>query len=325
MTEGSSNIVLYIGGEGRSGSTLLSALIGRYDGFFPVGELRGVWQALRTNELCGCGEAFDRCPFWREVGRAAFGGWERVDLERTLLLDASYARHRFVGRLVVPHLRRQHRAPIEELTSMLSSLYLAVQSVSGCRVIVDSTKDPAYALLLKEVGDLDLRLVHLVRDSRAVAYAWTKTQVARPEYAGHPTLAGTFMTSRAPWRAALEWDAKNALIHWLGAAGIPRLLIRYESFTADPDAGLRRILAFAGERDAAPIPGVTGQAAAKQYPSLPHHTVGGNRIRFDRGTVEVRSDREWQQSMGRSERAVVGALTLPLLLAYGYLGPTGRG
>ena len=35
--------VLYIGGWGRSGSTLLSHLLGGLDGMVSVGELRYVW------------------------------------------------------------------------------------------------------------------------------------------------------------------------------------------------------------------------------------------------------------------------------------------
>ena len=37
------SLVLYIGGDGRSGSTLLAAILGNHEGFFPVGEIRTVW------------------------------------------------------------------------------------------------------------------------------------------------------------------------------------------------------------------------------------------------------------------------------------------
>ncbi len=55
--------VLYVGGWGRSGSTLLSHLLGRLPGMVSVGELRYVWQAgVEANELCGCGERVRRVP-----------------------------------------------------------------------------------------------------------------------------------------------------------------------------------------------------------------------------------------------------------------------
>src|SRR5690349_13356603 len=82
--------VLYIAGEGRSGSTVLAALLGTYENYVSVGEIRGVWRAVETDELCGCGLQFSQCPFWTEVGRDAFGGWEHVDHERLIGLDATF-------------------------------------------------------------------------------------------------------------------------------------------------------------------------------------------------------------------------------------------
>src|SRR4051812_48764894 len=74
--------VLYVGGSGRSGTTLLDRMLGQVPGVWSTGELARVWDnGLRDNELCGCGEPFWECAFWREVGDAAFGGWHQVDVE----------------------------------------------------------------------------------------------------------------------------------------------------------------------------------------------------------------------------------------------------
>jgi hypothetical protein len=55
--------VLYIGGLGRSGSTLLDRMIGQLPGFFSAGEIREVWQqGLRENRPCGCGTPFRPWP-----------------------------------------------------------------------------------------------------------------------------------------------------------------------------------------------------------------------------------------------------------------------
>jgi sulfotransferase family protein len=313
VTPAEGPVVLYIGGEGRSGSTLLSAMLGQYPGLLPVGELRGIWQAVLTNELCGCGNPFGECMVWQHVGAQAFGGWDQVDLDEMVRLDAAFGRHRFVGRLIVPTLRRRHAKSLDRYLETLGKLYAALGQVSGGSVIVDSTKDPAYAFVLGKVGGIDLRVVHLVRDSRAVAYSWSKTGIGRPEYARHPTLSGTFMDRRASWRAALEWDGKNALFHYLSHTGVPRILVRYEALLENPACELRRALALAGIHDVAP-------ASSGEYESLPHHTLGGNRIRFARGVVRLRADDEWRGAMSRGRRFTVSALTLPLLLDYGYVG-----
>ncbi|MCP5113102.1 MAG: sulfotransferase, partial [bacterium] len=60
--------ILFIAGCWRSGSTLLGDLLGAVSGFCHVGELHHVWRrGLELNWLCGCGERFRSCPFWREV------------------------------------------------------------------------------------------------------------------------------------------------------------------------------------------------------------------------------------------------------------------
>jgi hypothetical protein len=51
--------VLYIGGWGRSGSTLLDLILGQAPGVFSAGEVREIWQSgLVENRPCGCERPF---------------------------------------------------------------------------------------------------------------------------------------------------------------------------------------------------------------------------------------------------------------------------
>ena len=198
----------------------------------------------------------------------------------------------------------------------------AVRAVSGCAVIVDSTKDPSYAFVLRGVHGIDLRVVQLVRDSRGVAYSWSKGRVERPEYANHPSLRQTFMERRTPWKSAVLWSAKNLLFDVLGRSNIPITVEQYESLVVDPTASLRRVLALV--TNDLPEGGQFEEAFAdSEFEALPLHSLGGNRVRFERGTVRLRADEEWRGKMGRRDRLVVGLLTLPLLLRYGYAGHIG--
>jgi hypothetical protein len=47
--------------------------------------------------------------------------------------------------------------------------------------------------------------------------------------------------------------------------------------------------------------------------------LGGNRVRFEQGQIKLRVDDEWKTKMPISQRRIVGLLTLPLLIAYGYV------
>src|SRR3954454_784259 len=91
--------VVFIGGFGRSGSTLLEALLSRVDGALALGEVEHLWErGVRDDEICGCGTPFSECPFWTGVGRLAFGGWEHVDVQRVLELKSAVVRQRHLPR-----------------------------------------------------------------------------------------------------------------------------------------------------------------------------------------------------------------------------------
>ena len=83
-----------------------------------------------------------------------------------------------------------------DVTPALERLYRAIAVVGDTRVIVDSSKAPSTAFVLRAMPVLDLRLVHLIRDSRGVAYSWNK-KVVRPDTPGrtvymHRSKVGTF-------------------------------------------------------------------------------------------------------------------------------------
>ena len=167
--------VLYIGGWGRSGSTLLSHLLGGLDGMVAVGELRYVWQAgPAANELCGCGQSFGDCPFWQAVGQEAFGGWDKVDVDEVLQLEADVLRHRNIPLLTLPRLFPAHARKVDRYAELTARVYEAILTVSGAQTVVDSTKNPPYAYFLRRAPGVGLRVLHLVRDSRVVVHSWMK-------------------------------------------------------------------------------------------------------------------------------------------------------
>ena len=124
--------VLYVGGYGRSGSTLLAYLLGQLDGYVVAGELKFIWQkGVKDNELCGCGEPFADCPFWRDVGQAAFGGWDAVDIDEVLRLQERVTSGLSVSALLAGVGAGRSFARYAE---MLRLLYGAILSVSGGRI-----------------------------------------------------------------------------------------------------------------------------------------------------------------------------------------------
>ena len=193
--------IVYIGGIGRSGSTLVDRLLGQVPGVCAIGELVYTWQrGIAEGNRCGCGEPFQQCPFWEEVLTAAFGGSQQVDAAHVEHLRAAVDRARFIPWLLAPSVRPAFRGKLDEYVAYGTRIYDAVRAVSGCEVIVDSSKAPSFAFCLRSSRRIDLRVVHVVRDSRAVAYSWTR-KVARPE-----TTGPKYMPRLRPARTAGQWN-----------------------------------------------------------------------------------------------------------------------
>ena len=309
--------VILIAGAGRSGSTLLANVLGSVDGVFSAGEVRYLGErGLRDQRLCGCGVAFPDCPIWREaLERAGLG---RSDLD----VDALVAGARVDGRVRnVPHLisaearRRRGQAPTpassgpeDRWQGLLNRLYPALRDVTGCPVIVDSSKFPAHGALLERLDTVDLMVIHLVRDPRATAFSWGR---AKPLTDG---AASTTMQQMSPGRSALLWNVWNATTRVLWGDGSGHLRLRYEEFIARPRACVKEILELAGH--ATDLGSVFADERTVRIGVT--HTVAGNPNRLRRGPITIRLDDEWLSAMPRGERALVTALTSPLLHSFGY-------
>lgn len=300
--------VLYIAGFGRSGSTILGNVLGQVGGFASVGEIRNVWlHGLIQNKICGCGAPFDECALWQPVLDEAFGGMGGVDPERMIRLRERWSRTMHIPLMLTSPTRRLIRRGLAEYLDNLERLYRAVQTITGSRVIVDTSKFPSYGFAVGMVPSVDLRVVHLVRDPRAVAYSWLRKKLQpdpeTPEY----------ILQDSPARSSLRWAARN-----LGTEALWRrspkgyLMLRYEDFIAEPRKTIGRVLELVREEEA-PLPHVTEHEVELGT----NHNIWGNPNRFKTGLVRLRPDDEWVYRMRPRDKALVTSLTLPLLVRYG--------
>ena len=301
--------VLYVAGLGRSGSTILANTLGQVEGFFSGGELNFIWKhALIENRLCGCGRPSRECPFWGPVFDGEFGGQSESLAREMMRLQYAGARTRHIPLMLTEGGREKIRARLGKFLDNTGRLYGAIRSVSGARVVVDTSKEPAYGYALGMVPGIDLRVLHLVRDPRAAAYSWAKKK-RQPDSADRE-----FMHQKTPTQSAVLWDAWNAAIEalWRGAPE-KYLRVRYEDFIADPRSSFEAMLKLVGE-EGADLP-LVGEREVKLGIS---HTVSGNPNRFDTGAVELKHDRAWTQKMSPRDQKLVTALTVPLLARYHY-------
>ena len=299
--------VLYVVGLGRSGSTILSNSLGQIGGYFSAGELNFIWRHnVLENRLCGCGRPFRECPVWTRVMDEAFGGMDGVDPREMMRLQASGTRTRHIPLMLTARGTRALEERLEKLLINYGRLYEAMASVTGSKVIVDSSKEPAHGYAMGMVPGVDLYVLHLIRDPRAAAYSWLKK---KPQPDSEEI---EHMVRFSPAKSSALWDSWNVSAETLWRRTPQRYLrLRYEDFVADPRKSLQRILGLLEVTAELPL------AGEREVMLGVSHTVSGNPNRFETGAVELRPDREWMDRMQPRHRALVTALTFPLLKHYG--------
>jgi sulfotransferase family protein len=306
MSPESINKIIFIGGAGRSGSTLLDMLIGQMDGFCSTGEVRFIWdRCFGQNQLCGCGKPFKECDFWVEVVKEAFGGFEGIDHARIEELRRP-AESRVSNEV---NGTSKHLAPYREYFDACSTLYGAIHKVSRCEFIVDSSKNIVHGFILSNIREIDLFTVHLIRDSRAVAYSWRREKI-RPEIHWEKK----FMAQRGILKSASRWNSLQMLAQKLRRTSQGYTLLRYEDLVRMPEGSLSKLFADLGiERPSLDF--LDGLHANLKT----SHTVSGNPVRFTNKEIKIQPDMQWQHAMARHQKWLVTLITWPLLLKYGYL------
>ncbi|MBI4818397.1 MAG: sulfotransferase [Deltaproteobacteria bacterium] len=305
--------VLFVGSSGRSGSTLFDVMLGQVPGFVAVGELRHIWtRSLLRNQMCGCGKKFWDCPFWNEVTLRAFGPRSSFDPEQ--IWEEARPRMARKGIRFAPaaHWFSKYAKGLGRERWVLRQaevrgrLYRAIADVSGAKVIVDTSKMPEDGVVAMRVHEVDVKMLHLVRDSRGVAYSWSKPR-------SDPSEESRKMRRRTLYSSIEDWATVNLILEIL-CNSRSSVRIRYEDLIATPEPTLRKIIEFATDAAAPPLTFLSGNTAQIG----PTHTVSGNPLRFHQGPLTLRVDDEWRRAMGAPSRAAVTLATAPLLARYGY-------
>ena len=299
--------VLYIAGWGRSGSTILQNMLGEIEGFQPLGELCSIGRRYLDKHRCGCGEPLDLCRHWKTILDHAFGRFDRP-AARQLHRSLHRIRTRHLPLLLTSRGRRRLLQQSADARSALECLYGAVQRQTGCKVLIDSSKDPLVGFLLTGVESIDAYFVHLVRDPRGVAFSGQRARRLHghrdevPQSRSHPA------------KSSIMWNLWNfAARGLLGKDARRYMCLRYEDLIECPSESVQLILSLVGEPQHS-----LHFVSAWTVRLSPSHTIGGNPARYRTGLVGLQQDNEWQDAMTLSHRSLVTVLTWPLLGRYGY-------
>jgi hypothetical protein len=246
--------VALIAGTAHGGTTIANLILGQHPEIFATGKLRNfpggdVFSKDKVSALgdrsswdCSCGELARYCPFWQEI------------------------RERYA------HLADR---PVDE---RLPALFRMIVELSGRTFIGDVTHNVGYARQLTEVGDIDLYLIHIVRDGCGVVNSHLRKDynMGLLDNAGWKHTRRLIKLSR---RWVRQHQALAALERQLGPKAVR---ICHEDLCANPRATLQPVGACLG-LDFDTIGEVLG--AGEPFMPVPHLIRGNANLRLGKEVV----------------------------------------
>ncbi len=302
--------LIYILAASHSGSTLLAMLLGTHPEIGTVGELKFTSLGNVERYLCSCQKEIRKCPFWSDVVQevakhgcsfdfsnpgtdfhsemSSYVQWLLRPLHRGKVLE--WARD---SALALSPTWRTRFPRIQELNSVLIE---SICDLIGKKVIVDSSKVGLRLKFLLRSSTLDVKVIRLIRDGRAVTM--TYTDPARFADASDPRFrAGGMGGGRESERltmalAAREWRRSNeeaeAVLRNLDPS--QWIEVRYETLCSETYVTLKKLFNFIG---------VNPDYKLVSFRDITHHVIG-NGMRLD-STDEIRLDDRWRESLTRGE------------------------
>lgn len=291
--------LIYVAGYGRSGTTLLDIALGEHPAIMGAGEVstlaRHVWD---NDEYCACGSPVRNCPVWSRI----VDQWGRDEPE-DLIAQYRSAQKRTEG--IVGWTRLFRLAGWRDHNRRTLKLLRSMATQSGRSILVDSSKLPGRGFVLAGMSNVELHVVHVVRDGRGVAWSLMKGHRRQVEKGLQRELLPKPLIY-----TAIRWATVNLITEILCRRVGPQrsIRVRYEDFVADPHATVGKIVALVGEK---------ADDQSGMRPLSPQHQVAGSRHRMQRSIV-VRKDEKWKNEMPVYKQRLFTLLCGVLLRRYGY-------
>ncbi len=319
----------YILAASHSGSTLLSMLLGSHPQIATIGEMNLSPQAMGDLDRyrCSCGQFIRQCGFWQRVSEAMRRRGVAFDLA-CAGTDYRSVQSRYGQRLLRPlhrstalecirdvslSLSRAWRAALPEIHRRNAALASTVAELAGAQVVVDSSKVGLRLKYLLRNPELDVRVIRLIRDGRAVAltymdpagFADASDPSKRAGGSGGDRKAERLSMRQAAyeWRRCME-EAEHIL------QGLDRsrcIEVRYEDYCREPEGTLDRLHRFLG---------VEPGRQPGEFRSVEQHVVG-NGMRLDT-TSEIRLDERWRSLLSNEQLQTFDSIAGKMNRRYGY-------
>lgn len=221
--------VIYIAGNGHSGSTLLDMILGSNEGSFSAGELTFITRDSILEEYCSCNKLISQCETWSEIMKL----WDEkrhISYQQYKQLRHQFERNKTTLRTFVNRIWPSNA--FKQYCNATLQLFQAIQKVTDCSIIVDSSKSPQRIAVLSRI--VDLQVIHLCRDFTGVLNS-SKGESKKNIQSGIEADSPPGRT----WKVVMNWILTNMAAE-LFCLGISSQKVFYRKFVSNPES-LHRI------------------------------------------------------------------------------------
>jgi hypothetical protein len=319
----------YILAASHSGSTLLGMLLGSHPQIATMGEMKLSTQAIGdlAHYRCSCGNLIQACAFWQRVKADMAAQGFDFDLA-CAGTDYRIRDSRYVRRLLGPMHRGRFleglrdaalgssiawRRLLPEIHRRNAALAAVVLEIAKADIIVDSSKIALRLKYLLRNPELEVKVIRLIRDGRAVAltyvnpadFADAKDPARRGGGMGGSREGERWTMAKAAhqWRRSLE-EAEN-ILRCVPAS--QRIEVHYEDYCSNSSATLNRLYRFLG---------VSPDVPSGEFRSIEQHVVG-NGMRLDTDS-EIRLDERWREVLTEQDLRTFDRIAGRTNRRYGY-------
>ncbi len=286
--------VIYIAGCSYSGSTLLGLLLGSDPKAIYAGEVNQFMRAEHRKNLehaghyyCTCGQRYEACEF---MPRIRSGCPSLADLNPAPGFSRSNAR--LMLSILNPVASRRTKKTTTEYGTLIAAIFEASKVRDPARVyVVDSSKSIHGLDQLSSARNVDLYVLHVVRDGVSVANSYKRR-------------------GRSLWYGITAWTLVNVfLAFYIRKNDLNALRISYRSLCESPGAEFERLNELLGIQ-------LDVQRYLRNVKNEVYHLIGGNKnvrqvatnVR-EFGGIKHESSRD---ALSRVERSLATWLVAPL-------------
>ena len=301
--------VVHIMGTAHCGSTILGGALASYSDMINVGEIHRIGLSAHplAENLCACGEVAENCPYWSRVYQSWVDAIAPLTPEKYRGYQMKFERLRSFPRIMIEKLKPS--PAFRQYISATLALYRSISLIAESNDIVDTSKYPVRGIALSLIPDLNLQLVHLVRDGRGVIWSRKKKSVVDGSIESTKQANARVLIS-----AILDWIVVNIFSEFarMNSRGA-YIQIRYEDFVSNPREPLSRLTKGSGIQTDRVI-----EALQAGKPISFGHDFAGNPVRL-KGPVIFKLDEQWKHKISHSEKRNFWIFAGWLARKYGYL------